>query len=367
MTVTQSISTAEAYTTLHHWLRKVSDHTMRKYEIYRRLIGRGRVTLNMDGDEMVIPIQIDLPDTEPYFGGPVTIAESDKYRQIKLSPKPLTCGDSLDLLTQYRNRGTSALVKRIDRMADDIRKSVQRTLNESIYYDDTTKVGYPSGVESFLGAASGYDANDRIVLPDDTYGGVATDLQTFDGTWSNTLGTQPNTDLGYDWPLGSGDTRFDATSPFLFNVTSTNWTAGSADVEDNLEEIISIGPMWMSLTRGEEAAPDICVLSPDYWQIYEAIQRSKQQITVPHNPGQDVGFKGFRQNGVLVTTEYGVPGTRGYLLNTKTAELNCWTPQLLVPFFNQFEFRSLSTLWMALFYGQFGWQPNNTGKIYPYA
>lgn len=367
MAVTQAISTAEAYTTLHHWLRKVSDHTMRKYEIYRRLIGRNRVTFNMDGDEMVIPIQIDLPETAPYFGGPVTIDESDKYRQIKLSPKPLICGDSLDILTQYRNRGQAALVKRVDRMADDIRKSIQRALNASIYYDDTTKVGYPSGVESFMAQDGSVAAADRMAVPDDAYAGVATDLQTFDGTWTNALSSQPNTSIGYDWPLGSGDTRFDATTPFLFNVTSTAWTNPSGAVVDNIEEVISIGPMWMGLTRGEEATPDLCVLSSDYWQIYESIQRAKQQVIVPHRPGQDVGFSGFKQNGVLIQTEYGIPGTTGYLLNTKTAELNCWTPQLLVPFFNQFEFRSLSTLWMALFYGQFGWQPHNTGKIYPYA
>jgi len=370
MPQSQSQTTAEAYTTLHEWLRQVSDHTARKYEVYRRLFGRGRVSMNHTGDQKVWPIKFTLPETRGYSGGQVSFPESDKHRQFSLAPQAVYCSDGMDMLTQYRNRGDAALVKRKDEIAGDIRESLQRTMNEAIYYDYADHPLFPAGVESFLTETTPA-VGDRVALPNDDYGGFATDLQTLGGTWSDTLTVQPNTSLGYDWPLGKGttpsDTKFDATSPFLFNVTSTAWSAGTNNVEDNLEEVISTGARWMGLTRGQMGVPDICVLAPDYYGIYENIQRAKSTINVPHAPGQDVGFRGFNQGGVLVMEEYGVPASTGYLLNTKTAELDCWTPQLFVPFFNQFELRSLSTLWLALFYGQFGWQPHNTGKIYPYA
>lgn len=367
MPADQTISTAQAYTTLHEWLRRVSDHTIRSFPVARRIAARKNISYNHSGDKCVWPFQFALPETHAYFGGQLNFPESDLYRQFELNPQMFYCADGMDLLAMEQNKGEAALVKRRERIADNIRKAMQQDLNRSIYWDGASHAGYPAGLETFLGAKAGYVVGDRICQPDDTYAGFATDLGTLGGSWDTAGSTPFNTTLGYEWPEGFGTSEYDATSPKLYNVRSTAWTAGTNAVADNLEEVISQATMHLTLTGGDEGKPDICVLSSDYWMIYEAIQRAKAVINVPHRMGQDVGFEGFNQNGVTVLTEFGVPATRGYLLNTSMAELRCWTSQLFVPKGPQDEIRSLATLWATIFIGQWCWQPKHTAKIYPYA
>jgi hypothetical protein len=111
------------------------------------------------------------------------------------------------------------------------------------------------------------------------------------------------------------------------------------------------------------------MLSADYFEIYKAVQRAKQTINVPWAPGQDVGFKGdgFNQDGVFVTTEYGVPQTRGYIINSSKVELRCMYEQLFKAKGPDEDLRGLTMLWAAVFAGQWCFEPKNVAKLYPYA
>lgn len=367
MPETQSMNAEQGYTTLHEWLRRVSDHTIRSFPVARRIAARKNMSFNHSGDKCVWPFQYALPSTSAYFGGSLNFPESRKHSNFELEPDCFVCTDGMDFVAMEQNKGDAALVRRKDKIAKDIARSMQNDLNRSIYWNGDSHDGYPDGLESFLAAKSGTVVGDRVAQTDDTYAGIATDLQTMGGTWDAAGSTPPNTTLNYEWPNGDGTPEFDATTPKLLNVTSTAWTAGTNAVADNLEEAISQATLWLKLLGGDEGKPDVCVLSADWWMIYEAIQRAKSVINVPHSMGQDVGFEGFNQNGVTVMTEFGVPGSRGYLLNTAMAELRCWTSQLFVPKGPQDELRSLATLWATLFYGQWCWQPKHTAKLYGYA
>jgi hypothetical protein len=365
----QSVSPSQFYTTLHEYLRQVSDLTLRSFQLLDRITKRKGVSYNHNGDRCQWPLKIALPTVHPYTGGTLQFDESDKHREMDLPWRMFYAADGLDELTRLQNRGEAAIIRRQDKVTDDIRQALQNKLAWSIYCDGYVSIGYPHGLESFLAVKAGTVVADRIGQPDDDYASIATDLFSEGGTWDAAGATPPNTTLGYEWPNGSGDTEADCTSPKLLNITSTSWTAGTNNVDDNIEECISQAVTWLRLLGGPDAMPDLCMLSADYFEIYKAVQRAKQTINVPWAPGQDVGFKGdgFNQDGVFVTTEYGVPQTRGYIINSSKVELRCMYEQLFKAKGPDEDLRGLTMLWAAVFAGQWCFEPKNVAKLYPYA
>lgn len=365
----QSVSPQQFYTTLHEYLRQVQDHTIRSQLIPNRLAQKKTISFNHSGDWCQWPIQIGLPEVHPYTGGQLEFPESDKYREAHLKWRMFYCADSMDELSREQNKGEPALIRSQDKIAGDIRKSLQMKLNSSFYFDGEVETGYPHGLETFLGVKAGTVVGDRIAQVDDDYAGITTDLATEGGSWDAAGATPLNTTLGYSWPEGEGDSEYDCYAPKLANVGSTAWASGLNGVEDNLEECISAVAMWITLLGGQEARPDLCILSQDWWRTYETIQRAKMVINVPHTPSQDLGFTGFgfNQDGVYVTTDYGVPAARAYLVNTGSIELRSMKPQLFSVKGPADVIQSLSMLLAAYFMGQWAFDPKNVGKIFAYA
>lgn len=361
----QSVSPSQFYTTLQKWIREVSDYTLRTRLIVNRLMQRRRVSYNHSGKWCEWPIQIGLPDVYPYTGGSLEFPESDKYREMHLKWRMFYAADSLDEMSKLQNRGEPAIVKRMDHITSDIRKALMNKLCWSFYADGDTQLGYPHGLESFLTEKAGTLVGDKIAQCDDDYAGTTTDLMTYGGSWDAAGDAPANTTLNYAWPNGEGDEEFDASSPKILNVGSTAWPSEGNTVSDNLEDCISQGITWLTLLGGEDVRPDLCILSPDWWETYKGIQRGRLVNNMPHTPNRDVGFTGlgFNQDGAWITTEYGVPSARGYLISTGTVELRCMYSQLFKAKGPDETIEGITTRWATLFAGQWCFQPKNTGKI----
>ena len=370
---TQSLTPEQAAAITNEYIRRVSDHTARAFSVFRRLAAKKRMTFNHGGAAWEWPVKFALPEPRPYRRNQLIFQESRKHVRFSQEYATFYAGDALDMITQLEDKGPAAIINRRGTVADDLRQAMQQKLYGCLYSDGGGQYDYPYGLETFGGTTGTPTTADKVVQPSDTYAGYSTALQTFRGTWDNAMPVQPNHELGYDWPdagtIGSlgVNARFDATSPKMVNTYCSNWTSGKTGVSDNLEECLTAAAHWITTLAGEEAQPDIAVMSGDWYRIYDQIQKSKYQITVPHTLGQDVGsgkpLRGWNADGMFITTEFGVPASRAYVMNTSTMGVRSRFGQLFEPKGPHHEFRTQSDLWAIFFSGQFEFQPRQTAFV----
>lgn len=356
-------------TTAQWFLKGASDLTLREHEVYRRLFVGGNVLYNMSGTECRWQIKFSLPETLDYTGEPLDFSPSDKYRTMLLDWRGKKTTDSMDELDYLKNRGVPQLVDRYGNVMKDMRQSLDDSFAVGWRDDGITYATKLHGIDSFMVAGGTVVAADKIVMSDVTYATQPVKLAGIAGTWSSALTVKPNAAVATDWPSGKGTPEYDCLQPKMLKADANTWKSGTTAWVDVAPRVIRQGILWCRLTNGRAGMPNLVVLSDDYYADYANCQEAKQQIIVPHQATNDLGFQGyqFQAEGVPIITEFGMPGTTGYILNTNKCELRCMYEQLYMPRGPEFSMEKNAYLFAMGFFGDFAWEPKFQGKIYPFA
>ncbi len=352
-------------TTARRYLKGAEDLTLRDRKIWRELKNRGNIEMNLDGTEIRHQVKFALPEVEAYTGGVIDFEPSDKFRQLVLDWKGYLTTDAMTEQERQKNKGRSALINRYKSTMKDMRQALEDQFGTELYNDGGTNTSRIDGLETFMGGAGSCLAADKIEAPSDTYGGKSTAPGAEAGTWSSDLSTMPSTvQLAKDWPSGNGTPEYDYLSPRLLNWASTAWT-GNTDWLSNCERVIRQAIIWTRLTTGRTGHPDMLLLAEDLFFDYQNAQEPKFRVSVPHKMGDDLGFdgQGLRQEGIYITTEFGMTASVGYILNFDKMGLRVLTPQLWVPRGPEFDINTRSFKFLMCFDGNLVFQPKFFSKL----
>lgn len=250
--------------------------------------------------------------------------------------------EASDLLTEIQwklNQGKTSLINLYDQKMKDLGIAAKSRLQEWAYRDGNVAPytdGF-QGFESCLEDDGNTVAADKIALPDDSYGGHATDLATFGGSWPSDLAAadRANAQLSNDWPYGIGTSNYDANSPLLLNWSSTSWAAGSGEWEDNCEEVLREGAAIMQTRNGylatNETPPVVYLMNNKLYTGMKNYYSQRMRMIQPYRD-TEVGFPSqgtLTIDGVVVKSDGACPVNTFYGLCPQHIELfwmNCMNP-----------------------------------------
>lgn len=357
-------------TTAPRYLKGAEDLTMRKRLILARIKNAGRISLNEYGESLTWDVEFKHPTVTPVADGAMLdYARINVYRQLSISWRGYYASDLMTEKEEAMNKGPAAIVRRYDRIKDNLIKSITNNFAGELYKDGNAsgRENTIHGVESFMGEANSAAGN-RISTPDDAYAGVNTDLADQGGSWTTNLSTYPNSTLATDWPDGSGDPEYDHVSPKLLNWSSTAWGTGTTTWEDNCWRVLSQGITWMTLLGGQDSVPTDIFLAGNLMQGYKNFAEAKQRIMVPHKGSVDLGFENvWSHEGVAISAEYDCPANTGYFFNVNQMKICSLMPQLFYSKGPVEDMRTGSYLWRVGFWGNARWNPKHFLKLKNYA
>jgi hypothetical protein len=354
-------------TTTAEYMKGAQDCTIRDRVVFALLQKRKRISFGQSGTELRWQVKFALPEVEAYTGGAMDFAESDKHRQLAIDWRGYKVTDMMTEKEKLMNRGNQALIERYGRIFPDMEQALMDKFGEELYVDGSTYTDRFSGLETIF-AGTDCDAGDLVCRPSGTYGGYSQVPGGVAGSWSANLTTHLNHAMHTDWPSGSGDSEYDFLSPRLVNTSSTAWGTGSTAWVDNCERALRKAIMWTNTGAGKSGRVDMCIMTPEWY--YDMVNKlsSLRSIIVPAKEMVEVGFEGFRFDGVEITHEYGVPTETAYLLNLDKMELHLMYDNLFVSKGPEFDIRTDSYLFMLGTYGNWRWvSPKFFSKLHPYA
>ena len=357
-------------TTRHKYMKGASDLTMRKRLLLAMLKKRGRFEYNCSGDELRWQVEFSQPPVSAYGdGGVIDFSNHDAYRQLGVDWRGYVATDTMTKKQRQMNRGDEALVKVFAGKQKNLMKAVRDNFCGELYRDGEAagRENNVHGLETFMGTGTTVAA-DIIAVPSDTYGetSLSTAPGNLGGSWTSTLATSPNANLGTDWPDGQGDSEYDYLSPKIINYSSNNWgTSGATDWESNCWRAISQMITWLTINGDDEGMPNLIPLSSDLFQGYKEAQEVKTRINIPHKESQDLGFGlVLNQDGVGIYPDFDCPVATGYALNLAHVTIYSLFPEL---FWMEGPDKDPRTLWSYLwgtgFFGNASYSPKHTGKF----
>ena len=360
-------------TTRAEYEKGFTDETMRTRLRLAMAKNRGRVKKNCSGTHVIRQLKYSTPATEETTDGQSwDYSNHNAFKRVEIPWGSYVVKDMISRFQRKINTGENKLIDLFSAKQDNIRDSLQRTLNSELYADGraTGKTNCFWGLETFLGDDGATVAADLVARPSDTYGlnNLSTVLGNYGGTWS-TGNVTPNATIGNSWPHGKGSDEYDFNSPLLLNATSTGWT-GSADWETNCWRVITQGINWLTKNTGKK--PSLITLGSDYFSAYSFFHESLRRIVVPHKEANDLGFPSgeevFNHQGVAIHTDFDCPDSTGYIETIDEMTIKILGPkmfEMLGPV--QDPDSGFSTLFAMVCDGQVDYRPKCYGKISPYA
>lgn len=344
-------------TTKPQYMKGASDMTIRKRLFLAMLKKKGRITYNNSGYEFRWQVEFSQPVMHQHGDGSmIDFSNHQAFQQAVLPVSGYEISDSITMKQKAMNSGDEALINLFKTKQGRIMKALQNKMAGEAY-----KVGGTSGrenciygLETCLTERTAPAAGDRVAEPSTTYAGLSTALANQGGTWS-ALGTANNATLANDWPDGQGDTEYDYYAPKLVNWSSTAWGTGATTFEDNCWRVIGQTITWLTITGGDDGAPEVCIMAPSMFQSYKNHEEAIRRISVPANTANDLGFKGnaLNQDGCTISADFDCPPNTFYMINTSGIEIASWMPELFwMKGPDEDPRASYSTLWASGFYGQ---------------
>ena len=360
-------------TTAPKYLKGAEDATMRDRLILMMLRQKGRIFYGVPGGasyQMTWQIEFLQPPVESYpDGGLLNFSRHDLYRQLTIDWRGYMTTDTMTTKENYINAGDMALIRRYDRIIPNLVKSLRDTFCGEFFIDGSAagNENRLHGMETFLAAANSAAGN-RLSTPNDTYGGLNTNLADQGGTWSSDLTTSPNATLARDWPDGSGTSDYDFLAPKLINWSSTAWGTGDTTWESNCDRVIRQGVIWLTTTGGKEGRPDHALLSPNLFYEYKNKQAAQQRIIIPHREAEDLGFGDvLNQEGVMISADFDTPANTGYLIDYDKMKLYSLAKVLFDTWGPDFSHQTHSYLFSVGFFGNAQYSPKHFAKLNNYA
>lgn len=362
--------------TAPRYFKRVSDLTFRKRLWLAYLQKYGRIEYNATSHSCVWDVEYSQPTVRQYGdSGDLEFNEHDALQQLTVDVRGYTASDRLTEKQKLMNSGPEQIDNLYKNKSDRLTKRIQQVLCGELYVD-----GYAAnngnrliGIESFLGDDGNTVVADKVAAPDDSYGGLDTDLQAYGGNWSTDLGSGnfPNATIATDWPFGKGDSEYDYLSPLLLNYGSTSWASGASGWENNCESVMRFSRITQT-SRGamdENAqAPYLNMLSSQLFFKTQEYFSAKYRGFLPHKESENLGF-GDTMNfeGSAVVHEFDCPADTGYGIVPTMMEMFCLTPQLYGFKGPEWAIEKMGYLYLTYVFANLRHQPKFFSKYSNYA
>lgn len=352
-------------TTIPKFLRQQEVNILRNRVLLARMEQNGRISYSNTGTKFDWKVDYKrAPMTTFADGDVISFARVDRHKTAQVpNDRSYIVPEMMSEIEKLQNAGDEAIIKLWDSKMTSMLADIREQFCDQLYIDgnatgNTKKI---MGLETFFGAAS-TAAAPGFVKPSDTYADLSTAVANYGGNVIN--GT---------WPGGTVDPQYDFWSPILVDtvspvanaypgISSLNWmnTCNQA-----LRKLIT-------KTRKAKAADgklDLIMLEDTLFEQFKNAQDNRTQIRVER--GQNLallalGFDVIEFDGVAISTEYGMPASTGYGINTMKMELMSMYPELFHsagPFFDE---RTQCYNWLVSFVGNARFNPKFFGKLYPY-
>lgn len=309
-------------TTMRKHLRDVEQAMLRKRMLTALVERNGGVEHNVSGNGFDWPVQYKIHDAEANDGTTTrNFAPTNLWKTANLQFGGLQVTDSIRQGELLANRGKEAIVNVPAKMTERMKKSLMERFAPSFYDDGATTSETIYGFNSFLGVLAtanvdqAYDwgtagatpsntaennaVGDPIMVPDDVYAGLTTDLGNYGGAQESG-----------GWPEGKASAEFDFFTPLIINTNSTFFgdiTSGTG-WQDNAVEAVRFGLLHANRNSVDD---EIDLILMDRTLLYQLrnLLDAKERVIVSRNDGvRSYGFKNvFEIDGVECSTEYGIP------------------------------------------------------------
>lgn len=339
LTITEQASLNNIRAAAPNYMQGYSDLTKRNHLLLAMMDQIGNIEYGASEVARIWQVKVRNP-TVSVFANTTnkTFLDSQVFEQMQVGIRGYEASDLLKELDWKKNRtsaGDHQLVNLYDFKMETLGRAMVEHVQNSIPKDGDAAAnsnGY-QGFESCLlpeNTNTGSDActaNDRVVVPNDTYGGISTQLGNLGGTWSSDIvaGNRMNIDqnVDNDWPYGVGDSQYDALSPVLINYASSNW-AGGTTWADNVEECVrEMSAILRNKNGMGMGSTDIVMLlAPNLYPQAENYYSTRFRVNQPFTGG-DQGFpvaNSLYIDGTAVKQDYSIPADIGYAIAPEAIE-----------------------------------------------
>lgn len=327
-----------AHTTIRNYLKGEEEAVMRNRKVFAMLKKRGRIKFNADGDGIDWKVRYRRAPMVTNNGEQtVDFVRQNRHLSAYLDYEGYLVADQITKRERLKNRSNRAIIKIFSRMLPLLTEDIQDQFAEELYIDSsaTGNSNRMSGIESMFaydgtinlttGVQRAFDASDVVGSPNDTYAGIVTNLGTHGGTWST--GGVDST-----WPFGKGDEARDFWTPVVVNYNSTEFTGST--FEENAVEALRFGIEAVnSRIKSGVGEMDMILLDRGLFRKYKNTLDSKERINISsNNELKSLGFKDIiEQDGVSISSEYGMPTGVGYGWTLSAMELHSMQSQIFEP------------------------------------
>lgn len=321
------------HTTIAEYVRGEEENVMRNRKIFALMQDRNRITYNHSGLNMDWKVRYRRAPMSGFGDGDtLTFSRQNRHVTATLDWRGYSATDMITGFEKEKNKGEQAIIKLFAELPKLLMDDIKDQFGDEPYIDGNAAGNTKRfhGIESFL-SVSGAGTKQPIGLPNDTYAGLATTLANKGGSWSTTGTTTTNT----DWPTGTGDAHYDYYSPLVVDYTSslstntttgvTGWAHATKTWPNTGVEAIGYLIQHTQRNKSKEGMLDLITLESELFRQHKEAARAKEQIMVERTGGTGLVKLGFtdviHQDGVEITSEYGLPARIGYGWNVDAMEL----------------------------------------------
>ncbi len=308
-------------TTIANYSRVIENNILRERILLALMEQKGRITYNHGGTKFDRKIRYRRNNLVPYASDDtITFARRDRFKPSQLpNDRGYVLPEGLGEIDTLQNKGQEAIVKMWENIANWMEEDGRENFCDKLYID-----GYATG----------------------NYG----------GSWSNGV-----------YPVGSTTTpEYDFWSPILVDYTSP--VAGAYSASDPVWQNTCIEAIRNLITycrrqKSTKGMLDLLLIELDLFKQYKQIPVLSGQAQAMRSLGFDV----IEVDGLMISTEFGIPSGVGYGFNTNMMELKSLRPVLfdsVGPIYNE---DSNSYRWLMKMTGNLELNPRFMGKLKNYS
>lgn len=268
------------------------------------------------GKDISWDTEVEIDAAIPYTPGDEgDFSEESPYREATVPWAAYWKNQGMFEMHMLQNQGTYAVVNLFEKRQSRIERSLLLAVQDDLLGNDGNLAGQTDrwmGIPSFLGRGAA-NADNQTVDPDDSYGGLDTDLGTFGGT------TQ-------------ADPSYTAWSPVIVDATGTGFNDGVAATwaaQGDKSARFAIQRTRNRATSGRQV--DVMILPEDRYVDLKNLEAPKQRYALSNANTEamlKLGFDAFTFDNVTCITDVAQPAATIYGLAFNDIRLYSLLPRL---------------------------------------
>lgn len=322
MSTTNVVVSQQAFAaTMPKYWKGASNRTIQKNLLWNMLQRAGGIKWKTSGKQYHPTVTNDLPPVMPWDGQGGNQFQPTKMNDIlTFTPRGAKSTDFVSDMDEIINGDTpESIVNIMTQKTPQMEEALDRYMAAAMFVDGSL----PQNALLFegLGTIHKYTSpgvNDKVAIPNGTYGNFSTALGQTGGAWNNqgSSADWANANIGTSWPDGTGSPKYDWNSPIGVNIASNRWTGGP-QFNGNAESVLSAVLMWTGSGGGGRANDDgtgfVTGLGARLYQDFKDCLRPKQREMLPHPDAVRYGFyNNINFEGAIVYMDQNIAPGDGY-------------------------------------------------------